>query len=627
MALDDLYKQAVQRHQAGELAAAESLYQAILQVQPGHPDATHLLGVIAQQRGDNARAVELISRAIAAKGADAAYYSNLAVALRGLNRLEDAVAQLREAIRLAPGYAGAHKNLGVTLKQLGRDREAARHLARALELNPNDVGACLNLAVSLLDRGRREEAAELLARAVRIEPNNPEALNNLGVVLKDLGQLDEAVSHLRRAVGCRPESAEVHNNLGTALSAQGKLPEAADCFREALRLDPDHMQALHNLGVALRDLGRLDEGIACLRQVLERNGADVEANNNMGAAVQALGDFAGARRHYERALIAQPDHVWAHFNRSTVLLGEGDFRQGWLDYEWRWKRPGIAPRRYNRPLWDGSPALQKRIVLYAEQGLGDTLQFVRYAALVRPLVGGVILECQELLLPLLARCKGIDRLVAKGAPLGDYDCHAALMTLPGILGTRVDSIPAETPYIFPDPALVEQWRPRVRQYDGLKVGINWQGNPKFQRDFHRSMPLAHFADLAQVPGVSLFSLQWGPGREQLTDGSADFPLIDFGDDLDRSTGAFMDRAAIMASLDLVVTSDTALAHLAGAMGMPTWVALSVSPDWRWFYEGRNCPWYPSMRLFRQPKLLDWHSVFARIAQELRRLIDARRAGR
>jgi tetratricopeptide (TPR) repeat protein len=617
VAIADLFRQASEHHQAGRLPAAEALYLQILQSQPEHADALHLLGVVTHQRGDQPKAVELIRRAIALNGKEPTYRSNLAVALRAMNRVDEAVAELQEAVRMDPNYAAGHKNLGIMLGQMGRHRLAARHLQRALELVPRDQGTAKSLGVALINQGRHEEAVEAFARAVQLKPDDPEAENNLGVALKDIGRFDVAAAHLRKAIELRPDFVEAHNNLGTVFSLQRKLDEAAACYREALRIKPDYTDALHNLGVTLRDLGQVEDGLEYLWKALKNSPGDAETRNNIGAALQAQGNFAEAMTQYEQALRIKPDHVWARFNRSTVLLTTGDFEHGWLEYEWRLKRPGFQVRQFGRPLWDGTSDPKQTLLLYTEQGLGDTLQFIRYASLARQRVGRVVVECQDLLLPILARCKDIDQIVPRGAALPPFDCHAPLMSLPGILGGKDGAIPADVPYVFPDPALVEHWRERLRTIDGFKVGINWQGNPQFTRDHHRSMPLAHFAPLAEVPGVRLISLQWGPGREQLTDGSVRFPIADFGDDLDKAAGAFMDRAAIMQGLDLVITSDTAVAHLAGALAVPVWVALSASPDWRYHLDGEKCLWYPSMRLFRQPRLRDWDSVFRRIAERLR----------
>ena len=297
----------------------------------------------------------------------------------------------------------------------------------------------------------------------------------------------------------------------------------------------------------------------------------------------------------------------------------GRFEQGWPGYEWRWKCKefGSLPP-FHPPLWDGSPLDGRTILVHAEQGLGDTLQFIRYAPLVHQRGGRVILVCQPPLIGLLTRSPGVERLVAQGEALPDYDVHVPLMSLPGLLGTTLESVPADVPYLDAEPQLVEAWRHRLGSYPGFKVGIVWQGNPKFRLDRRRSIPLAQFAPLARVPGVHLFSLQKGPGAEQLAAVTDRFPVTDLGRRLDD----FMDTAAVLKNLDLVISVDTAIAHLAGALGIPVWVALPFVPDWRWLMDREDSPWYPTMRLFRQARPGQWEDVFQRIAEALQRRLAA-----
>ncbi len=308
-------------------------------------------------------------------------------------------------------------------------------------------------------------------------------------------------------------------------------------------------------------------------------------------------------------------------SQAYLLLGQ--YETGWSEWEWRWKRPGAPQRDYlkDRPAWDGSPLPHGTILLDAEQGLGDTLQFVRFAKLVRQRVGRVILQCQAPLLPLLRRCSDIDTLVARGEPLPPFDVHASLMSLPGVFRVAQDTVPADVPYLSASPELIEKWKERLAQFPGLKIGIAWQGNPKYKRDRFRSISLPEFAPLAEVSGMTWISLQKGPGQEQLRNGSrpSSLEIVDLGNDVDEAAGAFMDTAAILKNLDLLITSDTALPHLAGAFGVPTWLAVAHSPDWRWQLTGTTSPWYPNMRLFRQPAIGDWHSVFTAMRDELQSL--------
>ncbi|HYV36862.1 MAG TPA: hypothetical protein VE988_14230, partial [Gemmataceae bacterium] len=320
------------------------------------------------------------------------------------------------------------------------------------------------------------------------------------------------------------------------------------------------------------------------------------------------------------AVRLNPQFAEAYFNRATPRLLQGDFLGGWADYEWRWRRPAYPPPPFRQPLWDGSPLAGKTILLWAEQGLGDTFQFIRYAPLVKERGGNVIVACQAAVTRLLRSCAGIDRLIAKeNAAATDFDVYAPLMSLPAIFKTTLTTIPAAVPYLAADAKLVEHWREQLGSCAGLKIGIAWQGNPEYGNDRQRSLPLTCFEPLSRLAGVQLISLQKGPGIEQLQDVKGRWPIVDFTAKLDEAAGAFQDTAAIMSNLDLVISSDSAVAHLAGALGVPVWLALPWLPDFRWFVGRDDCPWYPTMRLFRQTQSGRWDDVFERIAQAVKPL--------
>jgi hypothetical protein len=308
----------------------------------------------------------------------------------------------------------------------------------------------------------------------------------------------------------------------------------------------------------------------------------------------------------------------AHFGLAAALLLQGRFAEGWPEYEWRLKGKDQPKRDLRSPAWDGSDLNGRSILLLTEQGMGDTLQFIRYAKIVKERGGVVTLGCPEPLIRLLSSCPYLDRVASELSQEG-FDCHAQLMSLPRLLGTTLETIPAEVPYLSADPSLIESWRQRLAAYPGLKIGINWQGNPKYAGDRQRSIPLAHYEPLARVSGVTLISLQMGFGTEQIAQVADRFQVVTLGDDVDHTAGAFMDTAAVMKCLDLIITSDTSTPHLAGALGVPVWMATPFSPDWRWFLSREDSPWYPTMRLFRQPSRGDWDSVFVRMAEDLARL--------
>ena len=305
--------------------------------------------------------------------------------------------------------------------------------------------------------------------------------------------------------------------------------------------------------------------------------------------------------------------------RISILTGRcccfcsGDFEKGWSEYEWRWRCSTVLPRPFPQPLWQGEPLDGRTILLHAEQGLGDTLQFVRYAPMVKQRGAEVIVSCQKPLLSLLKSCPGIDSLLPQASVVPQFDVQASLMSIPSIFGTTLATIPSEVPYLSANADLAEHWRERLRSLQGFKIGINWRGRPGNPSERHRGIPLRAFAPLARLPGVRLISLQKGPGWEEIAAAAENVPVVDLGRALDEAAGPFMDTAAIMHNLDLVITSDTVIAHLAGALGVPVWVALPFVPDWRWLLEREDSPWYPTMRLFRQKRPGEWDEVFERIA--------------
>ncbi|MHB1425852.1 MAG: tetratricopeptide repeat protein, partial [Gemmataceae bacterium] len=393
-----------------------------------------------------------------------------------------------------------------------------------------------------------------------------------------------ALPHYREALRLRPDYAKAHINYGVALVARGDLEEALRFLNEGVRLSPDSAEAHSSLGTALCSQGRLDDALA----------------------------------EYEQAIDLKADYAEAHWNRALVRLLRGDLERGWPDYEWRWRCTRRSPvPDFTQPRWDGGPLQGRTILLHAEQGLGDTLHFVRYAPLVKACGGRVIVQCQAALIPLLRRSPGIDELAPWGEPSPPFDVQTPLMSLPGLFHTTLETVPADIPYLFADPDLAAHWQRQLSVVSGRRIGITWQGSPRHHWDCHRSVPLSAFEPLAQIDGVQLISLQQGHGVEQLRHWQGRTPVLQPGDFVDRANGPFMDTAAILCNLDLVIAVDTALAHLAGGLGVPVWLALHHTPDWRWLLERADNPWYPTARLFRQPAPGDWASVFGRIADWLR----------
>ena len=426
--------------------------------------------------------------------------------------------------------------------------------------------------------GRLKEAEEIYREILSGDPDNAQAWQLLGVIAHQRDNDAEAIDHIRRALALNPRLASAYNNLGLIYQRAGNETEAIVCYQRALEINPQYAEATFNLGRTHDDLGRYDQASAL----------------------------------YDRAVELQPDLGDARLCRATLNLLRGDFEAGWREFEWRWTVEPHQPREIDRPKWDGKPLFGKTILLHGEQGLGDNIQFIRYAPLVKERRANIVFVCQTLLVPLMESCPGIDRVIATGEKVPRFDVHAPLLSLPGIFNTTLESVPANVPYLFAYPALVEKWRERLAELHGLKIGINWQGRVGKGEFRKRDIPLDCCAKLGQIPGVRLVSLQKGVERGEVKNAG----IWDPGDDWDKTAGAFMDTAAIIKNLDLVITSDTSIAHLAGALGVQVWVALPFVPDWRWMLDRSDSPWYPTMRLFRQKQPGDWEAVFQEIRKAL-----------
>jgi Tfp pilus assembly protein PilF len=612
---------ALERH--GRLDEAATAYEQALRLTPDDPEAHNNLGIFLARLGRLDEAAARFRQGIDLEPAYPDAHNNLGNILEKQDQLDEAVASYQQALRVKSDYPEAHYNLGIVLARQGQLDEAVASYRQALRLKPDYAEAHNNLGIALWKQRHLDEAVASYQQALRLNPNDPGAYNNLGLVLVQQDKFDEAATSYRQACRLKPSDPEVHNNLGIALAKQDQLDEAAACFRQAAVLKPGYPDAHNNLGSILDKQDKFDEAEVSYRQALGLKPDYPEAHNNLGLVLWKQGKFDEAMASYEQALHHQPDCPEAHWNRALVWLTRGHLEQGWPGYQWRWKIKDFGPLPpFQAPLWDGSPLDGRTILVHAEQGLGDTLQFLRYLPLVHQRGGRVIFLCQPPLTRLLRRTPGIERLLAHGDPVPAFDVHVPLLSLPGLFGTTLESVPADVPYLEAEPQLVEAWRHRLGSYPGFKVGIAWQGNPKFRLDRFRSIPLAQFAPLADVPGVHLLSLQKGIGREQLAAPERHFPVTDLGGQLDEATGAFLDTAAVMKNLDLVITSDTSMAHLAGALGLPVWVALHDVPDWRWLLDREDCPWYSTMRLFRQTRPRQWEDVFHRMALALRRRLAA-----
>lgn len=480
-----------------------------------------------------------------------------------------------------------------------------------------DAKAWLDYAIALGNINQHQQALEASEHV-----NTADGHFIKGVALSKLGRAAEALEAWKQSLKLDPAHADSMARVGIALSDENHA-EAEKLLNKSCSIKPKNWRAFDRLGHVRKKLGKNEEAVSAFRKAIELNPHNPEIRANLGVVLFEIGDISGAEDVLRQTIKMKPDSISAHWNLSLCLLHRGDFRNGWIEYEWRrgLKADPFKQRALPQPEWNGCPLDGQTILLRSEQGLGDTIQFARYAARMKKLGVKVILECQTKLGPLMRGTDGVDEVIESGPsapPTVNADLQVRLMSLPGILGTTFEAIPADVPYIKPPSDRMDFWRRNMEGVAGFKVGIAWQGNPSYGCDSARSIPLKFFEPLGRIPNVNLFSLQKGFGEEQLRD--INFHVHVFDPELDLSTGgAFVDTAAVLKNLDLLITSDTSIAHLAGAMAVPTWVALCKSPDWRWRMSGEKTPWYPTMRLFRQKRAGVWTDVFSKIAKELSKM--------
>lgn len=466
-------------------------------------------------------------------------------------------------------------------------------------------------AIDLHRRGELVQAMALYRDLIDRAPDNADAWHLFGVAAHQQGARELALDLIEGAIRLNGDAADYHSNLGMVLKALGREDDAGAALERAIELDARHAKALANLAGIRRGQGRFEDAVALAERAVAAGPEDAETHNNLGNALKDLGRAEDAVTAYARAVDLAPDYALGHWNLSLALLLSGRLEEGFAEMAWRWRWSGFpAPRRdFAQPLWQGEALDGRCVLLHAEQGLGDAIQFLRYAPLVRARGGGVVIEVPQALVPLADPAGLADRVLAPGGDPGPFDCHAPFLDLPRIFATSLHTIPAEIPYLAPDPARRAHWQERLGAAPGLKVGLNWCGNPKIAVERFRRLPVDALAPLFAVPGVRFYSLQKGPGGPAQP-ALAESPIIETGE------APLTETAALMANLDLVITSDTAIAHLAGALGVPTWLALHNAPDWRWLLGRADSPWYPSLRLFRQASAGDWAGVIERLAREL-----------
>jgi tetratricopeptide (TPR) repeat protein len=589
----------------GRLDEAMAAFRQALSLEPRYPEAHVNLAAALLAAGAHDEAEVCCQEALRSNPGFPAAYSNLAAVLLAEGRLDKAEAASREALRLQPGYPEAYHNLADALRRQGRSEEAIPYYREAVRLKPELADAYLGLGNVLLATGQPSEALEIYQELVRRKPGLPAAHYNLGLVLSRLDRAEEAAACYRQALHLDPDFEEAHTNLGQLLFAQNRFQEAEACYRQALRCRPDALRH-RNLAAALARQARFVEAEACCRQAFQPE--DPETHRTLGNIYYAQRRLEETAACYEAALRLDPEDAGTRWNRSMLLLLRGEFDEGWREYEWRWQRPDAPVRKIPQPLWDGTPLAGRRILVYAEQGMGDTIQFVRYLPMVEQAGGRVIFQCHPPLVAMLEKRAGLGQVIGLNVPAPDCDVQAPLLSLPRIFHTTLDSIPAKVPYLAAEPARVEAWRTRLASLKGYRVGVAWTGSPRNSNNYERSLDPRQLTPLLRIPGIHWISLQ----KEH---GETDLPLhrLEGWEDV-------ADTAAIMMNLDLVISVDTMVAHLAGALGRPVWTLLAVAADFRWLLDRLDSPWYSTMRLFRQGHPGEWEDVIRTVEEALRHAV-------
>ncbi|WP_250535004.1 tetratricopeptide repeat protein [Caballeronia sp. AZ10_KS36] len=661
----DRYHAAFSHYSNARFDDALALLAPMLARHPATSEVLNLAAMCAFRADRHELADAYWQRAMQEHPHDAGSYSNFASALTARGRLSEARALYRRAVELRPDFVEAHYNLANVLQKLGHNDEAEASFREALRLRPDFAEAHLNLAAFLAHARRLPEAEAAYRQALAARPGYAEAHNNLGNLLKDAGRFDEAVAHLKQAVAARPDWADAHFNLGNAYNARASLGEARSAYRNAVALRPDFAGALTNLGGVLDALGCLKDAEEAYRRVLaiEPDSADAHCNlanviyrdvalgrrerlpeaeasyrralalrPGFGAALINLGNLlredsarsAEAQALFREALRVDPESADARLNLATTLLRAGDFAEGWACFEARYdarlSQRSVLPPQVSYAQWRGEPLAGKSLLVVTEQGFGDSIQFIRYLPMLKAQrAAKLTVVCPPALAALLESADGTSQCIAPDAlpalPPHDYWCF--LMSLPALAGTTLETIPRATPYLHADASRIEYWKRRLP--DTPKVGIAWSGEPRpwmpdsFGAFSRRWLDASLCEPLFATPGVTFVSLQKGPtARAQLAALPGRLRPLDLMNDV----ADFADTAAIIASLDLVISVDTAVAHLAGALGKPVWILLCANACWRWLDDRDDSPWYPTARLFRQRAPGQWIEVIERVVDAL-----------
>ncbi len=665
--IDKLVMQGYEHHQKGMLSEAKVLYEQVLKIQPDNFSALQLIATLYAQTNNPSQAIDFFSKAICINPNFAPCHSNHGNALKELGRYSEAIASYDKAISLQADDAYTHSNRGVALQELGRTEEALASYDRAISFNPYSAETYSNRGVVLQELGRLEEAVESYDFAISLKPDFAKAYFNRGNILQELGRFDESLNDYRKVISLNSDTAEVHFNCGNVLKELGRFEEALESYENAIRLDPnwpeaycnrgnalqelnqfneallsfnkaiqlkaDYSEAYSNRGNVLQELGRLDESLESYDKAIQISPNLLDAHSNRGLCLEKLKRLSESLDSYDKALQISPNQADIRWNKSLTLLLSGNYEEGWKQYEWRWKNQLLTAsknkRDFSQPLWLGEqPLKNKTILIYSEQGLGDTIQFSRYISLVAKCGANVIFEVQAPLVKLLRGLEGVNQIVSKGFTLPPFDYQCPLMSLPLAFKTNLDTIPNKVPYIFAEKNKIDYWQKKINPINKLKIGLVWNGGfrpdqPKlWSVNERRNVPISLISAALSNLNVNFYSLQKGEPAESeiLLRENELWPKKNFVN-YSQELHDFSDTAALIENLDLIISVDTSTAHLAAAMGKPVWLLNRYDTCWRWLIDRDDSTWYSSLKVYRQPKNNNWDSVLEKIKTDIENLYN------
>jgi hypothetical protein len=598
----------------GQLSEAIRYYQEALRLNPNFADAYYNLGIVFQDQEQYETAMVHYEKAIQLEPLMFDAYINIGNILFMKNDYEKAEFFYKKVLSINPSLVKAYNGLGNIYKERKRYDDALKYYKRSLEIEPESFEALKFLGMTLQESNQVDSALIYFHKALQIKPDDADIYCCIGDIYKDKEEYDRAIAYYKKALEYDNEMEDVYNELGLICLSKKQINEAIMYFEKALSINDNNQIAYNNLASAYNEIDEYDKAMLCCKRAVSIKPDDANLYLNFSVTSFLRGDYEDSAKYAMKAIELEPDKADAHFNLAMSFLVLGNFEEGWKEYEWRGRLKDSIWQVFTKPLWDGFDISDKILLICTEQGFGDAIQFVRYVPLIRKRnVKKIIVECREQLKSLLEYVDGIDEVVARNEKLPEFDVYCHLLSLPSIFNTREETIPANVPYIRISKWVVDKWSSKIMDKGMVKIGIAWAGSPTHKNDRNRSVLLDLFKPLGSLDNVVFYSLQKGYGSEQVKGLGEDLKIIDLTDGIED----FLDTAGLIMNLDLVISVDTAVAHLAGALGKPVWVLIPFVPDWRWMLNREDSPWYPTMRLFRQKCRGDWGSVIERIKDELK----------